>query len=501
MDYITYNQTRLRDLNQKPIQIEGDYVLYWMQAYRRLEYNHSLNYSILESNRLNKPLVIYEGLRSDYPWASKRIHKFILEGFLDNKVIADKLGYNYWPYVEGFEEKQKLDFLEIIQKAALIITDDFPAFIIPLQSEKVAKIASCKFISVDGNSIIPLVKYGEFSSAARILRIRLHNLFSDAYHFKTNDLLEIRLSNTKKIKPPFKVFNCKENDIKKVLDIISFKESISPYSPIRGGRNEALKKLDFFIENNLLKYGEGRSLPQSPKDNPSSQLSPYLHFGFISAEEIIERVLNFNSKQIWAPDLLDFSCKGKREGFFHKNNSINSFLDELIVWRDIGFHTFYLKPSFRKNLSILPKWAKENQMKHVQDKRDYIYSKEQLELARTHDPIWNAAQIELVQTGMMHNYMRMLWAKKVIEWTPNYSVAFAILEDFNNKYAYDGRDPNSYTGILWSFGLFDRPWFPERNVFGVVRYMSSDSTKKKFKLDNYLKYINQLKNKEGNLFG
>ncbi|EMO25791.1 deoxyribodipyrimidine photo-lyase domain protein [Leptospira interrogans serovar Bataviae str. HAI135] len=115
---------------------------------------------------------------------------------------------------------------------------------------------------------------------------------------------------------------------------------------------------------------------------------------------------------------------------------------------------------------------------HKNDVRPYIYTKEQLESSKTHDTIWNAAQKELVLTGSMHNYLRMLWGKKVIEWSPDYQPAFKILEEFNNKYAYDGRDPNSYTGILWCFGLFDRPWFPERDVFGTIRYMSSDSTKK-----------------------
>jgi deoxyribodipyrimidine photo-lyase len=180
---------------------------------------------------------------------------------------------------------------------------------------------------------------------------------------------------------------------------------------------------------------------------------------------------------------------------------VNSFLDELLTWRDIGFLLFHKNPSFNKDISILPEWIKTNLKKHSKDKRSFIYTKEQFENCSTHDNLWNSAQKELMITGRMHNYMRMLWGKKVIEWTPSYEEAFLILEDFNNKYAYDGRNPNSYSGILWCFGLFDRPWFPERPVFGNLRFMSSDSTMKKFKMTGYLQYISSLEGNKETLFG
>ncbi|MCB1177504.1 MAG: deoxyribodipyrimidine photolyase, partial [Leptospiraceae bacterium] len=192
--------------------------------------------------------------------------------------------------------------------------------------------------------------------------------------------------------------------------------------------------------------------------------------------------------------------RGKREGYFHKEISVNSFLDELLTWRDIGYLMFWKERSFNKNLKILPEWLKNNLETHKNDKREFIYSKSELENSKTHDIAWNAAQTELKLTGRMHNYLRMLWGKKLIEWTKSYEIAFSILEDFNNKYAYDGRNPNSYTGILWCFGLFDRPWFPERNIFGNIRYMSSDSTMKKFKMKSYINYIDSLTG-EGELFG
>jgi deoxyribodipyrimidine photo-lyase len=141
---------------------------------------------------------------------------------------------------------------------------------------------------------------------------------------------------------------------------------------------------------------------------------------------------------------------------------------------------------------VLPAWARETLHKHAGDRREYLYTPEQFEAADTHDPLWNAAQTELMRTGRMHNYLRMLWGKKVLEWSETPAEAYRVLEHLNNKYAIDGRDPNSYTGILWCFGLFDRPWPPERPVFGTVRYMSSENTARKFKLAGYHDYVRSL---------
>ena len=152
------------------------------------------------------------------------------------------------------------------------------------------------------------------------------------------------------------------------------------------------------------------------------------------------------------------------------------------------------------DLADLPDWVNKNFSKHHLDSREFIYSRNEFEEAKTHDELWNAAQKELKITGRMHNYMRMLWGKKVIEWSKSYEDAFDTLEYLNNKYAYDGRNPNSYTGILWCFGLFDRPWFPERNVLGNIRYMSSDSTRKKFKIKSYLDYVTSLETNLDRLF-
>jgi deoxyribodipyrimidine photo-lyase len=195
----------------------------------------------------------------------------------------------------------------------------------------------------------------------------------------------------------------------------------------------------------------------------------------------------------WSPAVLKAHAVGRREGFFCRDADVASFLDQALTWRDLGLHWHRARHADTVRLATaLPDWARATLAAHAADRRAYIYAPAQWEAAATHDPLWNAAQRELVATGTIHNYLRMLWGKKVIEWSRTAEEAYRTLVHLNNKYALDGRDPNSYTGILWCFGLFDRPWAPERPVLGRVRYMSSENTARKFKLGPYLDYVASL---------
>jgi len=234
-----------------------------------------------------------------------------------------------------------------------------------------------------------------------------------------------------------------------------------------------------FVKNGLLEYDEKRN---DPDENKTSQLSPWLHFGKISEYEIVKTVLDYQPDG-WDLDKITFN-KGSTGGFFNGNPNIDSFLDEVITWREVGFHFAHHRPDYDQ-LESLPDWALKTMDQHRDDKREWIYSYEELEQSNTHDDIWNAAQTQLREEGIIHNYLRMLWGKKVIEWTPDYETALQYLIDLNNTYAIDGRDPNSYSGIFWCFGRFDRAW-QERPVFGKLRYMTSKSTRKKVKLKNYV---------------
>ncbi len=493
---------RIRRLNQNPVQETGSYVVYWMQAYRRFHSNHAFDYAVQLAKSQKKELVVYEGLRLDYPWNSKRIHKFILEGMIENRSEAEKLGINYWCYVEDKHNPARGILREIAKRASTIVTDDFPCFIIPEQSEKLAKNVNCAMLIVDGNSIIPFSEFEKFASAARILRTWIHKKFPKYYHnfakqkYQKRDLEGLNKGTL----PPFQTFSKKNEDLNEYLQGFPFENDVEPNPTVTGGRKAAVAILNDFLKNKIEFYLEGRSNPNPFSKTPVSGLSPYLHFGYISAEEIVQAVIQKVSPEGLDPEAMSHKKAGDRDTFYTSHLASNHFLDELITWRDIGYLFFFKNPGFRIGLSSLPDWVKKNLEAHKKDKREYVYSRDDWENANTHDELWNSAQKELKITGRMHNYMRMLWGKKVIEWSKSYEDAFDTLEYLNNKYAYDGRNPNSYTGILWCFGLFDRPWFPERNVFGNLRFMSSDSTRKKFKLNAYLEWVKQLEGSDTNLF-
>ncbi|WP_207762273.1 deoxyribodipyrimidine photolyase [Leptospira harrisiae] len=493
-------EERIRLCNANPIQTDQKYILYWMQAYRRFDSNHAFAYAVNLAKKHNKELIVYEGLRSDYPWSSERIHKFIIEGMYDNQTRADELGINYWPFIESKTNPAFGILKNLSKEAVAIVTDDFPCFIIPEQIKKLSEKIDCPLIAVDSNSLIPLSRFEKEASAARILRIWIHKEFLKAMPEKTKQKwLKVDLGGLHKNSKPPKGFGLPEN-LDSFLKTIDYKEKVLPAKDVKGGRNEALKILKSFVSKKLQEYETGRSNPNPPELTATSGLSPYLHFGFIGIEEIFQLVLEVSSKGKWNPERISHNKPGDREHFYSESTSANHFLDELITWRDIGYLFFWKTKPSNINLANLPDWVKTNFNKHKSDQREYLYTLEQFESAHTHDELWNAAQTELLKTGRIHNYMRMLWGKKVIEWTKTYEEAFQILEHLNNKYAYDGRNPNSYTGILWCFGLFDRPWFPERNVFGNVRFMSSDSTKKKFKMKSYLEYIGELSGTSDSLF-
>ena len=212
-------------------------------------------------------------------------------------------------------------------------------------------------------------------------------------------------------------------------------------------------------------------------------MSPYLHFGVISEVEVIAAALKHQPEGWSTSTIID--KKGQSEGFYGGNDYVEKFLDEVITWRGVGFHFAHHTPDFDQ-FESLPAWAKTTLREHQKDIRPTLYSLEQLEQAQTADPIWNAAQRQLIREGIIHNYLRMVWGKKVLEWTPDPETALAYMIELNNKYALDGRDPNSYSGIFWCLGRFDRSWF-ERPIFGTIRYMSSDSARKKLKMTGYLR--------------
>lgn len=483
---MTLNQSRLVRLNDKPIDPTGDFVLYWMQMARRFSCNHSLDYAIKCANELGKPLVIYEGLRVDYPWASARLHQFILEGMRDNAATAKKLGFTYWPFVETPNQPAHGLLHRIAARAALVVTDDFPCFIIPAQSKAVATKHERAVIAVDANAVVPLRLLGDAPYAAAHLRPKIHKAFANTFDLRSALKPKAPKASASRLQPGFEL--TKLDDIPGLVADLPIDQKVRAVADRPGGTAAARAQLKMFLKKGLPVYADERSDPMPPSAAHGSGLSPYLHFGHIGIEEIVASV--FEATGGYARSRLHLEVAGKREGFFGTDRNANAFLDEALTWRDVGYVWHVHRSSDTRSLeTALPKWARATLHLHAGDKREFVYDLAAWESASTHDPLWNAAQRELAATGTIHNYLRMLWGKKVIEWSKTPEEAYETLVHLNNKYALDGRNPNSFTGILWCFGLFDRPWAPQRNVLGQIRYMSSANTAKKFKLGPYLDWV------------
>ncbi|MCC5942552.1 MAG: hypothetical protein JJU37_13515 [Balneolaceae bacterium] len=479
-----FNSQRIFKKNSNQPNPDGEYILYWMQINRRFHYNYALEYAVAWANKLGKPLLILEAFSCDYPWASNRSHTFMMQGMKEHHDYANQQELNYVSFVEEKSGQYKKLLFNLSQKASVLITDEYPVFIMRKRNSTYPEELSIPYITVDSNGLIPLGLTEKDPYSAYLFRKIMQKHFIEAYTSppKNNPLDDLK--NRETVELANEIFQDIPDVEKALNDIPFFIENLSINHSIKpidwhGGRQAALGMLGQFIKNGLLVYDEKRNDPDEKK---TSNLSPWLHFGKISAYEIVHAVLQ-HQPEGWDLDKITFN-KGSTGGFFNGNPNIDSFLDEIITWREVGFHYAHHREDYDK-FESLPDWALKTLNKHRDDPREWIYDYDQLAQSKTHDEIWNAAQTQLREEGIIHNYLRMLWGKKVIEWTPDPETALQYLIDLNNNYAIDGRDPNSYSGIFWCFGRFDRAW-QERPIFGKLRYMTSESTRKKVKLKSYL---------------
>lgn len=487
MDGARAAQARIRRANARPIDPSGAYVLYWMHAYRRMDHNHALDHALRLGEELGKPVVVYEGLRLDHPYASARLHAFVLEGMRDNARDAERLGLSYWPFVETPERPGRGLLRKLAARAAVVVTDDFPAYIIPDQIAALATKTDAAVVAVDGNGVAPLALLGAPAPSAAVMRRRIHSLFVEAFAHRAAPRPRVPRVARARLDPPFEPWDL--GDAGETARALPLRNAVPIVAGMPGGSHAARTRLDRFVRTKLRGYAEHRSEPLPPGEAFASGLSPYLHFGHVSAEAIVARVLDAAGVAI--PEGLHADERGTK-GFFGVDADVCAFLDELVTWRELGYHWMRHRRADTASLArALPAWATATLREHAKDRRAFLYDRAELEAGATHDPIWNAAQRELVATGTIHNYLRMLWGKSVLAWSKTPEDAYATLVALNDTYALDGRDPNSFSGILWCFGLFDRPW-PERAVFGKVRAMTSASTANKFDLDAYLAYVASL---------
>jgi deoxyribodipyrimidine photo-lyase len=454
-----------------------------MIAARRSKANFALQRALELARQLGKPLLVFEALRCDYRWASDRLHTFVMQGMADNLAAFTAAGVSYLPYVEPRRAAGK-GLLDALAKAAcVVVTDEFPCFFLPRMVAAAAARLRVRLEVVDGNGLLPL-RVGDkvFGRAFDFRRFLQKVLPAHLGEFPVGEPLRGYDLGPARL-PTAVLAGWAAADAgllaagPAVLAGLPIDHTVGP-GALRGGAVAAGAALRTFLASKLPRYGEERSEPDA---DCASGLSPYLHFGQLGVHQVFAGLAK---QEDWTRDRIKPTTSGQR-GWLGMSATAESFVDELLTWRELGYNYTWQRDDYDRYES-LPAWAIATLERHAADVRDHVYSLEAFAASRTHDPVWNAAQTQLRETGVMQNYLRMLWGKKVLEWTPHPRDAMAILIELNNRYALDGRNPNSYTGISWVLGRYDRPWAPERSVYGVIRYMSSTNTVKKLRMKQYL---------------
>lgn len=409
---------------------EGDFVLYWMQSSQRAFGNHALEHAIREANARDLPIRAVFGLTSRYPEATERHYAFMREGLQDAAHGLAQRGVAF-EIREGHPPEVAL---EAARGAALLVTD--AGYLRHLREWRaaVAERARCPVVQVESDVVVPVETASPKAEiGARTLRPRLHRHLA-------RFLAPLRDEPVRR-------------------------RSQGPDGSPGGGQTLARRRLQDFLGARLGRYAANRNHPHT--DDVSS-LAMHLHFGHISPVEV--------------------ALAAEETG---ESENLDSFLEELIVRRELGFNFVWHTPGYDTYEGAAPGWAQRSLEEHRLDPREHVYTPEQLEAAQTHDPSWNAAMLEMVHTGYMHNYMRMYWGKKILEWTLDPAEAYRLTLEFNNRYFLDGRDPASYAGVGWIFGLHDRAW-PSRPIFGKVRSMMASGLKRKSDPEAYIRKVERL---------
>lgn len=453
---MTIQASRIQNLNKLPPS-SGKFVLYWMQQSQRAEYNHALEYAIKQANIQGLPLLVVFALTDDYPDANLRHYTFMLEGLKETK---EQLALRNIKMVVKYGHPEQV-VLDVGINASIIVCDRGYLSHQREWRQRIAKKAPCFVVQVESDVIVPIQEVTDKAEyAAYTIRPKINRQL-DTY---LKDLEHGVVSHSS-LSIPVKGFEL--DNIQTVLDELDIDQSV-PAVPkfFKGGTSQAKDRFESFIENSFQQYVAHRN---QPKTLDVSFMSAYLHFGQIS------------------PLYLALKVKGCQDSF---EEAKASYLEELIVRRELAMNFVYFNQGY-DSLACLPNWAKKTLEDHKEDTREFKYSKVELENSQTHDPYWNAAMREMKISGFMHNYMRMYWGKKILEWSETPEKAYETLMTINNKYFLDGRDPNSYAGVGWIFGLHDRAWF-ERPFFGKVRYMAASGLERKCDIKGYVSRINQM---------
>jgi len=481
---------RVRVLNEAPVRREGTYVLLWVTAFRRTGWNFALDRAVEWSRELSRPVLVLEALRVGYPHASDRLHAFVLQGMAEAARAYDDAGIGHHPYVEPTPGAARGLLAALALRACVVVADDSPTFFLPRMLAAAAPGIPVRMEAVDSNGLLPVRAATTTFPTAHAFRRFLQRELPDRLHaFPSTDPLDAPGVAGGSV--PDEVASRWPRATPEmlgaspvVLGSLPIDHHVAPVPGSIGGSRPGRAVLDAFLAERLARYAD-RSHPDS---DASSGLSPWLHFGHVSVHEVFRAVAR---REGWKPSRIGTDWSGKKEGFWGMSAEAEAFLDELITWRELGFNMLSRRPQAAHDFDTLPPWAIRSLETHAGDPRHPLYDRDTLERAATHDDVWNAAQRELRERGRIHNYLRMLWGKKILQWSASPREALATMLHLNDRWALDGRDPNSASGIFWCLGRYDRPWGPERPVFGTVRYMTSENTVRKLHLREYLRRFGQ----------
>jgi deoxyribodipyrimidine photo-lyase len=441
---------RVRVRTNGPADPEGRCVVYWMQRAHRAVDNPALDTAIAAGNELGQPVVVFLGLVPFVERANLRHYHFLVEGIAD---VADELRRRRVGFVLRRYPDHRLEPFLAEVRASLVVGDESPLRQFEGWRRTIAARVRLPFWTVDADVVVPSVLLKKEQYAARTMRPRVHehlDRFLTVAPRSTRARVEWRR--------PRGLMTLGAEDA--LLARWPIDRSVGPVRLFRGGTVEARRRLTAFTRGALMHYDEARNEPSA---DGTSLLSPYLHFGHIGPREVALAV-----RSAGAPSA-----------------SSAAFLEQLIVRRELAVNFVTYNPDYDSLRGCEP-WARATLAAHRRDRRPYLYTESQLESADTHDPLWNAAQRQMIEAGWMHGYVRMYWAKKILEWTRHPDEAFQIAVRMNDRYFLDGRDPNGYTNIAWAIGgKHDRPW-PRREVFGTIRAMSFESTRRKFDSAAYI---------------
>lgn len=453
---MSIQNTRIQHLNNQDI-IDGKYVVYWMQQSHRVECNHALEYAVRQAYDLSRMVIVIFGLTNSYPEANLRHYTFMIEGLQETKQRLARRGIQMVLLVGHPPDVA----LSLENEACLIVCDRGYLRHQRAWRRQVADKARCRVVQVESDVVVPVELVSPKAEyAARTIRPKIHRHLKDY-------LKGLKETVVKRSSLGLHIPGLKIERIKDLLQNLQVDRDVPPVSPyITGGTSKAKTRLAQFIRNRLKDYVKNSNQPQT---DDISCMSPYLHFGQISPVYVALEIMRAKNAPQSAKD---------------------AYIEELVVRRELAMNFVTYTPDYDK-FTCIPSWATATLTDHKEDKREYIYSRRQLENAATHDPYWNAAMLEMKHTGFMHNYMRMYWGKKIIEWSRTPQHAYRTTLALNNMYFLDGRDPNSYAGVAWVYGLHDRAW-KERSIFGKVRYMAASGLERKCDIAGYVNKVNAL---------